>query len=170
MIRECELSNWPGRWGTLGGKWANAFRQRGPRSRASRARGRHCSNKVLQNAKMQMARATRTEKFKFVPECLQLKWKRYPEVPQLTLKAIQKASPRVPNQAQRTPKKDPRKGAPKLGRKRGCTSHVTRGRKALKRYKFQGFFNSGTWAGTHGSGVYRHPFWSPFLGSRGVPA
>ena len=120
--------------------------------------------------KMQMARATRTEKFKFVPECLQLKWKRYPEVPQLTLKAIQKASPRVPNQAQRTPKKDPRKGAPKLGRKRGCSSHVTRGWKALKRYKFQGFFNSGTQAGTLGSGVYRHPFWGPFLGFRGVPA
>ena len=120
--------------------------------------------------KMQMARATRTEKFKFVPECLQLKWKRYPEVPQLTLKAIQKASPRVPNQAQRTPKKDPRKGAPKLGRKKGWSPRVARSPKALKRYKFQGFFNSGTRAGTHGSGVYRHPFWGPFLGSRGVPA
>ena len=85
--------------------------------------------------KMQMERATRTEKFKLVPERLQLKWKRYPEGPQLSAKAIQKASPRVPNQAQRTPKKDPRKGAPKLGRKRGCTTHVTRGQKALKRYR-----------------------------------
>ena len=81
-------------------------------------------------------------------------------------KDLQKA----PNQAQRTSKKHPEKGALKLGRKRGCTTHVTRGQKALKRYKFQGFLVSGTLAGTLGSGVYRHPFWGRFLGSRGVPA
>ena len=82
--------------------------------------------------KMQMARATRTEKFKLVPERLQLKWKRYPEGSQLSPEAIQKASPRVPNQAQRTPKKDPEKEALKLDRKRGWFPRVTRSPKALK--------------------------------------
>ena len=144
--------------------------QRATLARSPEPREDTAQTKSCKMQKMQMARATRTEKFKFVPECLQLKWKRYPEVPQLTLKAIQKASPRVPNQAQRTPKKDPRKGAPKLGRKRGWSPRVTRGWKALKRYKFQGFLNWGTPAGPHGSGLYRHPFWGLFLGSRGVPA